>query len=260
MEIGIADARPPYVIFEHRAEEDREKTLSSGIFTTRDVPFAVITPFGSKDRIPRKAEEWLAHISKQAKDGMFPQAWVNAYKAQYDAWLKGEELPLNGFSLKNWSVLSPAQLRVLLDLNLKTVEDLAVANDETLGRIGMGGYKLKDLAKEFLASAKDAGKSALRITELETQLKESQETVKTQSENLQMLSRRLEALEAQQTSANIHNQTQGFQPAHVDQSWRNLGASSEGTGDIGDILGNTEDVPVTNDLNLDDESADDTQL
>ena len=167
MSISIAEARPPYVTFELQAVEDRMASIEAGHYVARDVPMAVITPQGSKDRIVRNAEEWFDHIASEAQNGRFPEVWLSGFRARFDAWKQNETLPEDGTPVVNWPAVSPAQIRALKQANVRTVEDLAVANEETLGRIGMGARALKSLAVNWLGSASSAGKTAARLTELE---------------------------------------------------------------------------------------------
>lgn len=182
----IAEERPPYVTFEIRAVEDRQASIDSGYYQTKDVDFAFITPQGSKDRIERNVKEWFDQLENQCQQGRFKREWLTAYRGSYDAWKSGQELPLNGTAVLTWPVLSPAQAKQAIEHGVRTVEDLAAANEETIGRLGMGGRALKEKAVSWLAAAGSTGKvteelNALRISneeakkrnaELEKQLSE----------------------------------------------------------------------------------------
>lgn len=184
--IEIAKDRPPYVTFEVRAEEDRTKSLEAGHFVAKDVVYALVTPMGSKDRLERVASEWLDKLRQDTAEGRFPQEWLQHFVNAHKAFIEGNEAPLSGTAIANWPPVSPAQVKTLQGLHVRTVEDLAAANEEVLGRIGMGGRALKQRAIDWLASAKDVGKvgeeiSAMRVAnedlarrneELQTQLQE----------------------------------------------------------------------------------------
>lgn len=157
--------RPPYVTFEVRAEEDRANSLSQGCYMTKDVDFAFITPAGSKDRIERRVDEWFENLAQQVQEGRFPREWMQAYKTAYAAWKEDRVLPEDGHPIKNWPVASPSQVKTLLDLHVRTVEDLASANEETIARLGMGGRGLKQRAVDWLQSS-NAGKVSGEMQEL----------------------------------------------------------------------------------------------
>ncbi|MEN6537324.1 MAG: hypothetical protein ABFD89_26970 [Bryobacteraceae bacterium] len=179
--IKIAEARPPYVTFEFRAEEDRAASIEAGHYVSKDVPFVLVTPMGSKDRHESPADEWFARREQDAAEGRFPREWLSAFKGAFAEWKAGREIPLNGTSVTNWPVASPAQVKMLLDLKVRTVEDLAEANEETLNRLGMGGRTLKQKAQDWLASASDRGK----VSEQLAGLRADNEALKQRNEQLE---------------------------------------------------------------------------
>ena len=185
--VAIAEARPPYVTFELRAVEDREASIAAGHFVAKDVPYAVITPQGSKDRIERVAEEWFAQLEQQSREDRFPSEWLRAFKAAFKDWQEGHEPAVNGTDVRNWPAASPAQVKALLDVKVRTVEDLAAANEETISRLGMGGRALKARAVEWLNSAASTGKQAESLAALKAEnadLKSRNETLEAQVREL----------------------------------------------------------------------------
>ena len=183
-------ARPAYVTFELRSLEDREASLREGHYVAVDVVFAIITPQGSKDRIERVAEDWIKQLDQQVIEDRIPREWVQGYKAMYKDFLEGREPAVNGFDVRNWPAISPSQVKALLDARIKTVEDLASANEEALHRLGMGGRALKDRAIEWLRSAKDVGQQAEEIAAL----KQANSDLQARNQTLEERLARLEAL------------------------------------------------------------------
>lgn len=170
----VAEARPPYVVYETKAVEDREATIAAGYYKTKDVDFAIVTPQGSKDRIERNVKEWFEQISQQVVEQRFPQEWLTAYRSSYQAWKEGREMPVSGTSVMHWPVASPAQVKSLLDAKVRTVEDLALANEETIARLGMGGRALKEKAVNWLAVAGSSGKMTEELAALQVKLREAE--------------------------------------------------------------------------------------
>lgn len=163
-----AEDRPPYVSFETKSIEDRAASIEAGLYKTRDVDFAHVTPQGSKDRIERNVAEWFEALESQVAQGRFKREWLTGFRESYKAWKDGRELPLKGTPILTWPVLSPSQVKSVLDAHVRTVEDLAAANEETIARIGMGGRALKDKAVSWLSAASGNGKvteelAALRV-------------------------------------------------------------------------------------------------
>jgi hypothetical protein len=71
---------------------------------------------------------------------------VDLYQQALENYKQSRETPEQGIAIKDWPGASPAQIKTLLDINVRTVEELAAANEETLMRIGMGGRALKQKA------------------------------------------------------------------------------------------------------------------
>lgn len=157
MQPTIKEDSPPYVMFERESVEDRAATIAAGTVQYKDIDMAYITPAGSKDRIPKIVSEWFDMLKQQVQEQRFPASWLKEYKAAYEAWKEGKEIPVKGTPLLTWPVLSKAQILSLTNLHLRTVEELSTANEETLQRIGMGGRNLKQMAVDYLAMGADRG-------------------------------------------------------------------------------------------------------
>ena len=194
--ISVAEARPPYVSFVTRPVEDRDASIKAGQMVMRDVDYALVTPHGSKDRLEKVVGDWFATLEEAVKQERMPGPWLAAYKDHYKAWKNGQEVPVNGTSVRNWPLLSPAQVENMISLKVMTVEDLAAANEELLARLGMGARALKDKAQAWLQTAGSPGaKVAEQVSALmseNTQLKERNEG----------LTRDVETLKAQMASLN----------------------------------------------------------
>jgi hypothetical protein len=182
---SILTARPPYIRFERRAVEKRKTLEEGGASYYVDVDFALVTPHGSKDILEKIVDEWLPRLAEECRQGRFNTAWLTAYKEAYHAWKNDQEPPLNGTSIKMWPVASPAEVQQLLAMRCLTVEDLAAANEEMLGRIGMGARSLKQRAIDWLTGKSGQGPliaqlDALRqmVTGLEARLEESAQQTK----------------------------------------------------------------------------------
>jgi hypothetical protein len=162
----VDNERPPYVVFEQRAVEDRAATLANGHYTTKDVDFAIITRPGSRDSLDKEALVWLKELGEKARNGSAPLAWHTAFEAAYAAWKKGLELPLNGTPIKGWPVLSPAAQENLIRAGFLTLEDLAATSDNQLSNIGTGALSYKLKAQAWLEEAKSKGASSEKIADL----------------------------------------------------------------------------------------------
>lgn len=161
--------RPPYVVFETRPVHDVEASQTEGRAVYVDKDFAIITPIGGKDVVHREVEDWFKNMKRQIDEERLPANWLAHFKELYGMWKEGHEIPLNGLSVKMWPIATPSEVKTLLDANIRTVEDLARANEEALQRIGMGSRGLKAKAEAYLKSA-DRGKAAEEMDKLRKEL------------------------------------------------------------------------------------------
>lgn len=148
---------PALVRFERRPVEDKAASVAAGRYVAKDVDYAIITPPYSKDEQIKKVTQFLDDNEVKVTHGKISPEQAEFYKKQYEAWKRGQELPLVGTPIRGWSVISPAQQEMLIRLNIPTVEYLAEINDEGTKAVGMGALDLKRKAKAWLAQAQDKG-------------------------------------------------------------------------------------------------------
>lgn len=78
----------------------------------------------------------------------FPEEW--------EAFKRGNEPITHGTPIDRWPQLTPSQVRMLKQLNIRTVEDMASLPDVGLQKVGMGAQKLREAAQKFLSLAQTA--------------------------------------------------------------------------------------------------------
>ncbi len=178
MSLTVAQARPPYVEFKMVAKDDPKKSHEVGYRVTKDVEVAFITQPGSKDQFEYEAQSWLDSIKHKAIDGRYPQDWCDAFHKKYEAWKQGLEPPLNGTSVKEWPVLSPAQAENFIALRIPTIEDVAAMTEQAMSAFGMGARGLKDKAIEWLKGKDVAGQAMQENIELKKRVQELEGLVK----------------------------------------------------------------------------------
>ena len=167
-------ATAPWVEFRKVSEEDRQASVDAGTYIARDVDYAFITPAGSKDCIEKPVKEWFEQLATQVENSRFPAEWLKAFRTRYESWVESGEIPVQGTSVKNWAVASPSQIEMLLKVNVRTVEQLAVANEEVIGRLGMGGRNLVEKAKAYTKQRESGvGKLAEENANLKQRLEQS---------------------------------------------------------------------------------------
>lgn len=156
----------PHVRFETRSAEDRAASIEAGKKVYKDLDWVIITPPGGKDVVENHAEQWLANIRDRAQVGQYDPEWVEAFSKMYGMYKEGKELPEDGTPLRMCTTLfTPAEIQNCLGANVRTLEMLASANEEALGRIGMGARALKTRAQESIKVGENAG-GAMKVEAL----------------------------------------------------------------------------------------------
>lgn len=172
MSISISGEQMPYVRFEYRAVEDRAATIKEGRLCTKDVAFAFITPAGGKDETEKIAEEWLADMQRNAQmpGREYLARWHSGFKSAYEAFKAGQEIPAHGTPIRLCLAFKPSEAQAILGANIRTLEDLAVANEEAIGRMGIGGREFKMRAEQMIKTSRDVGAASEEISALKARM------------------------------------------------------------------------------------------
>lgn len=180
------EARPVYLEFEVRAVEDREASMKEGHYVGKDTDWVVVTPPGGNLTVEKPAEEWLQDKVR------VEDPYAEKYRQMYEAWKRGQEIPVEGTAIREWPVVSPSQVRMLQSVNILTVEDLATVTDSTLEKMGIGARALQNKALTWLEQANDSGKVAEQVAGLMTRLESLEQTLKDKDATIARLQARLE--------------------------------------------------------------------
>jgi FtsZ-binding cell division protein ZapB len=163
-----------HVDFELRAEEDREASIKSGHPVFRDVEIAILTMPGGNLVLDKLVNDELLREWKVGVPGRKPPSPFAM--SAYEAWKDGREAPVNGIDLKNWPGVTPAQLKMCQGISVRTVENLAEANADTIRKLGMGGVALKDKAAAYLLSA-GKNKASEEVSALKVEMQSLKEAI-----------------------------------------------------------------------------------
>lgn len=181
--------RMPFVRFERRPIEDKAATLAAGHYVAKDVDYALVTPPYSKDVMHHKVVDWFGQLKVDVANGRIPAEWVEKIKQSYEAFKNGQELPVDGFPIKGWGIISPAQQETLIKMHILTVEQLAAATEEGIRRIGMGGLELKTKADAWLKQIKKSGPATVEIAALKKENAELHAAVSMLEEKVEALTK-----------------------------------------------------------------------
>jgi hypothetical protein len=161
------------------------------IFADRD--YARITPPGSRDVHYEQLPRWFDKLAVELKTGRILPQWIQHWKAAYEQYKQGKELPVDGTPIKGWNMLSGAQQQNVIQCNVLTVESLAEANAETLQRIGMGALELKRRAEAWISQTKGLEPATIKMAALQRENDVLNDTVKNLTEKVEALSKLVES-------------------------------------------------------------------
>lgn len=168
--------RPPYVKYEERSFEDRASSEKEGRLIMKSVDFVIIRQTGSKDTVEKDAKEWLASLKNNVE--MHPD-WVAHFHKQFEAYKSGQEITPIGTHVKTWPLISKSQCDMLLNANLRTVEDVAGANEDSLRYVGIGARELQQKAKAWLETASATGRGAQELVSQRVKIDDQAEQIAT---------------------------------------------------------------------------------
>lgn len=138
-----------------------------------DVDFVTVRQPGGIDSVIYEAKDWLERIVPlELHSKRIPQEVADYYKKAYERFKQGQEAPVAGVPLTEWSGVTKAQIQMLTGMHIRTVEELADLPDDSVRRIGMGGVDLKFRARKYLASGKSNEKMLEEINLLKAKLDE----------------------------------------------------------------------------------------
>ncbi len=120
----------------------------------------------------------------------YPIQWARYQNEKKD---QGED-DIAGTLLRDWSILTAAQVRELKHYHFYTVDQVANASDDQINKVtmivGMGGHAFREKAKNYLARAKDSAivdaqseELRKRDEEIETLKRQMNELMSAQSAN-----------------------------------------------------------------------------
>lgn len=184
--------RAPFTRFEIRQVEDREASQREGRWIGKDVDFAIISVIGGMDEHDVECSKRVVDLENQVKAGRVSPNWLEAFNVAYKSWKSGLEAPLEGTPILGWPVISPAEQKNLINIKIRTVEDLAALNSEGLSRVGMGSVTLKNKATAWLASVSDHGKVVQQVASLSAENTDLKNIVEAMQEKLNRLQAEME--------------------------------------------------------------------
>jgi len=188
----LNDTDKPYVKFDSRTIEDPVRTKEDGIQRFKDQHYAICSHAGGKGTTIMKVEAFFKNMQQEAKQGRANPLWLTEWKADYELYKEGQDIPVRGTPIRGWKMISGARQEELIALNITTVEALAALTDEGMQNIGMSALELKRRAQAWLAQdEKTAG--AQKLKDAERRCDELEKTVASLTSKLEELGKQVDA-------------------------------------------------------------------
>lgn len=81
------------------------------------------------------------------------QEHIERWPKQYEAFMRGGEMAVEGTPLEQWPIMTRAMVLELKALGLYSVEQCAMMPDTAVQKVGRGGYAIRERAKAYLDEA-----------------------------------------------------------------------------------------------------------
>jgi hypothetical protein len=130
---------------------------------------------------------------------------IERWPKQYEAFKRGAEMSVDGTPLEMWPVLNRNQVLEMKGVGLHSVEQCAAMSDLAIQKIGMGGQKIRELARAYLdeadqmavttAAVDRAEKAETRNAELTREVQESRALIESLHRRLMTLENAPSSLE-----------------------------------------------------------------
>lgn len=184
---AISEKDRPFVRFDTVQVENVPESHKQGRIVWKDIDYAYITVPGSRDIQPEAIKDWWPKLEHQVQTGRIPSEWVREWKANYERWKAGQEIPESGTPIKGWTLVPGSIQKMLIDLGIRTVESLANANDEAISRIGIGALQFKRRAEAWVKEHDTKEGPAIEIAALRQKNDELQAQVTTLTDQVKEL-------------------------------------------------------------------------
>lgn len=183
----------PFVTYYTETIEDVLRTNKEGRMCFKDQDFALITQPGGKSNNKERIETFFSKMEAELKSGRVHPDWIRAWRANYELYKKGQEIPLDGTPIRGWKLLPGSVQEELIRLNVLTVENLATLPDEGINAVGMGCREWQRRAQAWLAQNESREGGALKMADLTRQMEALAGQVKSLTEKNDELERALAA-------------------------------------------------------------------
>jgi hypothetical protein len=170
----------PYVVWTTEMEPTEEEVIERKIVMVK-VRHVNSDGYIREEEVPEERDErvtnqtwkevevtpWEDTLRYKVRNGLISQQYVDYCLRQYSVWKEKGDVPLDGFPVVEWNMISPAQQRSLIDAGINTVERVAEMNEEAMEVVGMGARDIKKKAETWINAGVESAQATARILNLE---------------------------------------------------------------------------------------------
>ncbi len=162
------------VEFRHVAKVDEAATMAAGETKWMNVEYITIHIPGDRTQI---------------FDGPVTDRHRARFSERYGRWRRGQSAELDGTPITTWPGITPAEVNMLAQGGIHTVEALAGLSDGNAGKVGPV-LALRDKARRYL----DAAKTAAPLEALNAKLREKDGQIAALTEQMHGMMARIDAM------------------------------------------------------------------
>lgn len=138
---------------------------------------------------------WFETLADKLRNGFITQSYSDHCHRVFEVWKEKGDVPLDGFPVIEWNMISPAQQRTLVDCEMNTVELVAEMGEDVMERVGMGARDLKKKASAWLNANTDTAQQAANMMALQEEVDNNGKLFSAYEQKIAELNDRIAAME-----------------------------------------------------------------
>lgn len=176
-------------------EEERTHFVKKADGTAEEVTEMVKVPYEKVFLKPYTAYPWLEKLKNHLKNGRITKEYYEHCEKSFNAFMKNQELPVEGTPLSEWTGATEAQKRKAIEIGINSVELCAEMTEEAIQAIGMGARDMKNKARAYVDRDREPEKFANEMVNLREKNDFQQDQISSLQRKLQELQSRSEQSE-----------------------------------------------------------------
>jgi len=131
-------------VYRHEKQEDGSfKEVEKEIVETVQEPYQY--------RIP--STPWIDKLNEKLHHGFITQRYYDHCIQAFDRWKNNREAPISGTPVKGWNQISLAMQNNMIELGIRSIEEVAEMTEEAMDAVGMGSREAKKRAIAYMKTS-----------------------------------------------------------------------------------------------------------